>query len=301
MIGYVYLMINPAFPNLVKIGRTSKSSEARAMELSTTGTPDKFIVVFDILVDDCIELESEMHSIFTSSRYANNREFFEIPLKTAIETLQSIAKDRTVDEGSLSQEGANCVLGWQTDIVRYYLYCAFLGDVNTKTHESFLPKDRFFRFGLVSCEVVDDDLDEQLSEIRIQQDLSKDLIEYYQNFGWIDFNEDRIKISPTVPVKFILFHHVFDMGRSQRTRLESIVKGIISQKIDVESKLGWKNIFDLQSVVHLPYAYNDIGAQAIYFEINQALDDYYFELKSSEDEIKSKNSLKEAQSKKGNF
>jgi len=39
MIGYVYIMVNVAFPDLIKIGRTTKSAFKRATELYTTGTP----------------------------------------------------------------------------------------------------------------------------------------------------------------------------------------------------------------------------------------------------------------------
>src|SRR3954466_7359261 len=52
--GFVYILINPSLPGLVKIGKTTRSSESRAMELSApTGLPTPFIVAFDEEFDDC--------------------------------------------------------------------------------------------------------------------------------------------------------------------------------------------------------------------------------------------------------
>jgi hypothetical protein len=56
MEGYVYVLINPAFPDLVKIGRTTKDPKIRAAELSATGTPDKFVVAHQILVKDAVRV-----------------------------------------------------------------------------------------------------------------------------------------------------------------------------------------------------------------------------------------------------
>jgi hypothetical protein len=300
MIGYVYLMINPAFPDLIKIGRTSKSSDARALELSTTGAPSKFIVAFDILVDDCVEIESEMHAIFSSSRHAENREFFRLPLKNAIETLQDISKNRTVDKELLLADSSNSD-SWQSDKVTYYFYCIFIGEINTKSHEYFLPKNRFFRFGLVSREIDDKTEDATIDEIKIKNKLNNDLINYYSNFGWYDFNDSKIRIHQDAFLKYLLFHELFEISRSQRKKMETIIKEILAQKIDKENSLGWKIIFDGQSILHLPYAYNDIGAQAIYGEILSSLEEYYYSLKLSDKEKNINSQIKEAQSKTGNF
>lgn len=297
MIGYVYLMINPAFPNLVKIGRTAKSSEARAAELSTTGTPDKFIVVFDVLVDDCIELESEMHAIFTSSRYANNREFFEIPLKTAIETLQSVSKDRVIDETGLAQVGANSVADWQVDKVGYYIYLAFLGDENSAKYKESLPNGGLFRIGLVELDIDENEID----EVAVKNSLCKDLVQYYSNFGWVEMGDVRMRISEEIPARILWFLHMFDVGRSQRGRLENIIKGIISTNIESYDVKEWLQVFDAQTVVRLPAAYNTSCGDALCGAALTALENYYAELKAIEADASRKKSLSAAQSKKGKF
>lgn len=66
MEGYVYILVNSSFPDLVKIGRTTKTPEGRAAELSATGTPGRFVVAYSALVENCIEVEAEMHAFFQS-------------------------------------------------------------------------------------------------------------------------------------------------------------------------------------------------------------------------------------------
>jgi hypothetical protein len=96
MEGYVYILVNSSFPNLIKIGRTTKEPNIRAAELSSTGTPGRFIVAYSVLVDNCVEVETQMHSIYSKQRHTNDREFFELDSPTAINKLNEIANDRKV-------------------------------------------------------------------------------------------------------------------------------------------------------------------------------------------------------------
>lgn len=80
-------MINPVMRGLVKIGRTERTSKARAAELRGTGVPDDFIVVYDELVTHCALVEKRMHLRFDDYRYQPNREFFQIPVREAIRGL----------------------------------------------------------------------------------------------------------------------------------------------------------------------------------------------------------------------
>ena len=84
MIGYVYVMLNPAFPNLVKIGRTINHPKTRAEELYRTGTPEKYVVAHHVLTGDCIDLERRLHLYFESKRFNKDREFFKITVEDVI-------------------------------------------------------------------------------------------------------------------------------------------------------------------------------------------------------------------------
>ena len=96
MEGHVYILINSSFPNLVKIGRTTKNPLVRAQELSSTGTPGKFVVAYSVIVNNCIDVETEMHSLFASQRHTADREFFEIDSTLAISKLIEITKDKII-------------------------------------------------------------------------------------------------------------------------------------------------------------------------------------------------------------
>ena len=91
--GYVYVLVNSALPGLVKIGRTRGPARARAQELSRgTATPTPFIVAYDELVSDCIEVESRLHKRFEANRESQSREFFRVEPKEAILALQMAAR-----------------------------------------------------------------------------------------------------------------------------------------------------------------------------------------------------------------
>lgn len=84
MEGYVYVLINPAIPGLVKIGRTTNTPSDRAADLSTTGVPERFVEAHSVFANDCIALELKLHEYFASNRYSPKREFFRITVEEAI-------------------------------------------------------------------------------------------------------------------------------------------------------------------------------------------------------------------------
>jgi hypothetical protein len=96
MEGHVYILVNSSFKELIKIGRTTKTPESRALELSSTGTPGRFVVAYSVLVNNCIDVESEMHKIFSDKRHTNDREFFEVSSAEAINTLINISKGKKI-------------------------------------------------------------------------------------------------------------------------------------------------------------------------------------------------------------
>jgi hypothetical protein len=89
--GFVYILLNPSFPDQVKIGLTEGKSELRARVLQSTGVPTPFIVLYDELVNDCQAVEWCLHEQFADYRVAKDREFFRVPPKEAIRALQAEA------------------------------------------------------------------------------------------------------------------------------------------------------------------------------------------------------------------
>lgn len=91
MNGFVYLLINPSFPDVLKIGKTSRDVEKRVQELSSaTGVPTPFILVYSIYVNDCDLVEKSIHAELEQMNLRNtkNREFFNLDIPQAIHLLQ---------------------------------------------------------------------------------------------------------------------------------------------------------------------------------------------------------------------
>lgn len=98
MPGYVYVLVNSSFPDLVKIGKTTKDPAVRARELRLTGVPTPFVVAYSVYVSDCGALEKSIHDELDKLRHSGDREFFTIDAKSAIDTL--IERSRaTIVEG----------------------------------------------------------------------------------------------------------------------------------------------------------------------------------------------------------
>ena len=58
--GCVYILKNPAMPDLIKIGHTTRTVSERAAEFYTTGVPEKFEVVCSVDCEDYQKVESQM-------------------------------------------------------------------------------------------------------------------------------------------------------------------------------------------------------------------------------------------------
>ena len=98
----VYLLTNPAMPNLVKIGHTGGTIEDRMRELSrATGVPVAFecFMAIEIPAEHIASLEKALHQAFGDNRINSRREFFEIsPDRPAaiLRAFQAIFNSRSV-------------------------------------------------------------------------------------------------------------------------------------------------------------------------------------------------------------
>ena len=94
MKGFLYVMSNPMHPSLLKIGQTSKDPNIRRNDLNSTGVPEEFIIEYYAFVEDYVQLELEVHTELNEVRYKENREFFEISVQGAVNSIRSVAGDR---------------------------------------------------------------------------------------------------------------------------------------------------------------------------------------------------------------
>ena len=85
MSGYLYILSNPAFPALLKVGQTSDSPEQRIRQLNSTGVPFPFLLEACFRVENPKQAESVAHKALEKYRSAQNREFFEIDSLSALQ------------------------------------------------------------------------------------------------------------------------------------------------------------------------------------------------------------------------
>ena len=88
--GFVYILINPSMPGLLKIGKTTRNPADRAKEISAaTGVATPFIVAYKIEVNDCDFCEQYIHKLLESqgSRVNMARELFEADMTDVINAL----------------------------------------------------------------------------------------------------------------------------------------------------------------------------------------------------------------------
>lgn len=89
--GYVYILINDSFNDLIKIGKTTINAEERAKQLSKgSGVPTPFRVAYQLYVNNCDVTEKRIHDELNDYRINPNREFFKYPLYKAINLIQML-------------------------------------------------------------------------------------------------------------------------------------------------------------------------------------------------------------------
>ena len=91
MEGSVYVLTNPAMPNMVKIGKTTRDVELRLADLYSTGVPLPFECEYAAKVKDVDKTEKAFHTAFSPNRVNPKREFFNIDPEQAIAVLELMA------------------------------------------------------------------------------------------------------------------------------------------------------------------------------------------------------------------
>jgi hypothetical protein len=94
--GHVYILLNPSH-KLLKIGKTTKTPDERAAELSSTGVPAPFMVAYSEKVSDCDLAETRIHAELAAFRVNGDREFFSASLKDAIKVVSKVAESFLIE------------------------------------------------------------------------------------------------------------------------------------------------------------------------------------------------------------
>ena len=91
--SWVYVLSNASQPGLLKIGYTKNTPEERAKQISNaTGVALPYKVEWAFHCYDGFGLEQEVHHKLSDYRVNNNREFFQISLDEAKDTVVELGK-----------------------------------------------------------------------------------------------------------------------------------------------------------------------------------------------------------------
>ena len=94
MLGFIYIMSNPAHSGLLKIGQTGKDPEERRKELGSTGVVQDFVLEYRALSEDYESLEREIHRALANVRTNPKKEFFNISVPEAVNKIREISGNR---------------------------------------------------------------------------------------------------------------------------------------------------------------------------------------------------------------
>jgi hypothetical protein len=102
-IEYIYILINPGEPGIIKIGMTERTVEGRVRSINATSTVTEWVPKFALPVSkgNALKIEQQIHKIYAHLRIesdqGNEREFFKLDPIIAFDKLREI--------GSLHQVG----------------------------------------------------------------------------------------------------------------------------------------------------------------------------------------------------
>ena len=108
MAGFVFVISNPAFPNLLKIGKSDRDPCVYIKrELETDGVPEPFLVEYYAFVVDHHEIEKQVHDYLKNIKKNSNKGFFNCTVLEAINTIKKFASQTTKYEEYLSTNFEN--------------------------------------------------------------------------------------------------------------------------------------------------------------------------------------------------
>ncbi len=85
----IYILINEAMPDYIKIGKTNDVMR-RIQDLDWTNIPLPFQCYYAAIVKDSSFVERQIHSIFADNRIRSNREFFKVNPERVVAAIKMI-------------------------------------------------------------------------------------------------------------------------------------------------------------------------------------------------------------------
>ena len=144
----VYVLINEAMPNFIKVGTTKRPIEERMKDLYSTGVPVPFECHYAAIVEQNKNVERSIHRAFEKFRINKNREFFELDPEAAADIIRLVEiKDVTpVEDFVESLDDKEAIKKLEQRVARFNF--KMVG----------IPKETILRFKHdeeIQCEVID--------------------------------------------------------------------------------------------------------------------------------------------------
>jgi len=99
--GWVYIITNRAFPDLIKIGFSLKDPSLRAIELNHTGVPYPYRVEYEVMVGNPREIEQRAHRSLSNMR--EGKEWFRCSIETGVEVIRKHIGNQIILENLKTQ------------------------------------------------------------------------------------------------------------------------------------------------------------------------------------------------------
>jgi TPR repeat protein len=96
MKGWVYVITNEGFKDIVKIGFSGQDPERRAKELSKEGSPYPYVVEYWIHIDNPYSLEQATHKLLDLKREVENKEWFRCTVDEAIAAIKEVVTQQSI-------------------------------------------------------------------------------------------------------------------------------------------------------------------------------------------------------------
>jgi len=94
--GWVYIISNEAMPGLLKVGFSTKDPHLRAQELSSTGAPLPYTVLYDVLLRAPRDAEQSIHKHLKDKRAG--KEWFRCTLHEAVAAVRTVSNGLVIAE-----------------------------------------------------------------------------------------------------------------------------------------------------------------------------------------------------------
>ena len=102
-LGFVYILSNPSFPGLLKVGFTLRDVQQRVDELSaSTSVPYSFQEELSLICEDPEKIERRIHGRLHRYRVNPKKEFFEISIPDAQAALIGIVTGLDVEKEEIT-------------------------------------------------------------------------------------------------------------------------------------------------------------------------------------------------------